>query len=173
MHLKHTYGLLRGIHTHPTSSSCVQSHTHAGNHSHAAVPSYMQRHSHAHKDNHKLSMSPHLTQHAEVSTHRHTRVPRTAAHPGQVCALTDSQTHGHTCGHPACAMPDTHVQVLRQIRTHRAWPARPTPPKTCALTPYVCVLRTHRHACTHSTHTPSCEPLPTPRHLAAGSLTAA
>lgn len=32
MHLKHAYGLLRGIHTHPTSSSCMQTVTHTRRH---------------------------------------------------------------------------------------------------------------------------------------------
>ena len=113
-----------------------------------------------HEGNHKLRMSPHLTQHAEVSTHRHTRVPRTAAHPGQACALTDSQTHGHMCGHPACAMPDT--------RTHRAWPALPTPPKpvpsrpmsaSCAPT----LMRVHTQLTP-----PAVSPSPHPRRLAGG-----
>ena len=32
MHLTHAYGLLRGIHTHPTSSSCMQTVTHTRRH---------------------------------------------------------------------------------------------------------------------------------------------
>ena len=152
MHLKHTYGLLRGIHIHPAPSSCTHSHTHGGNHSHAAFihPKALTRT----RGQSQLRMSPHLTQHAEVSTHRHTRVPRTAAQPGQACALTDSQTHGHTCGHPACAMPDSCTQSLA---------CTPNTPKTCALMPCVCILCTHTHECAHSTHTPSCEPLPPPK----------
>lgn len=106
MHLKHTYRPLRDIHLQPRSSSSMQTvtHTHGGSHSHTVMPSYIQRHSHAHEDNHKLRMSLHLTHTQRCPhTHRHTRLLHAAAHPGQECALTHSQTPGHTCGHCACA----------------------------------------------------------------------
>ena len=175
MHLKHTYWPLRGIHLQPTSSSSMQTVTHTRRQPltrcHALIhPKALTRT----RGQSQTQNEPTAYTHAEVSTHSQTHsVTVCCSTPwAGVCTHTFSGSWTHVwtsclcpCLIHASRLSDKHAHTEPGLYSQH-------PQQTCALTPYICILCTHTHACTRSAP-PSCEPLSPTGAQPAGSLTAA